>query len=96
MCAGQEVPVDILTNAVGLIVLNDIDNIIGNMFLILRNKRQEEDVDPLADNMELKDKVFAWWLTYWHLVLVVYYSLYFAGIYQFESPETGFPILALW
>jgi len=64
--------------------------------LILRNKRQEEDEDPIADGMELKDKVFSWWLTFWHLLLVLYYSLYFVGVYQFETPETGYPIIALW
>lgn len=68
-------------NSVGLLVLNDMDNIIGSVFLILRNKAKEEDEDPLAENIEYRDKVFARWLTFWHFLVVIYYSFYFLGVF---------------
>jgi hypothetical protein len=36
LTAGQETPVDILMNSMGLLVINDMDNIFGSMFLMLR------------------------------------------------------------
>ena len=67
-------------NSVGLLVLNDMDNIVAQLYLLLRNKKSEDD-DLLADNVEFHDKVFARWLAFPHILFVVYYAMWFMGVY---------------
>lgn len=80
----------------GLLVLNDMDNIVGQMFLILRNTKDEEENDLFADNMEFRDKVFARWLAFPHLLFVLIYVIWFMGGFQFAHPEDGWHTLLLW
>lgn len=100
MTAGQSTPVDILMNSMGLLVLNDMDNIFGQLFQLLYEKssgseeeeekeeEDEEDGDLLADNTKPRDRVFARWLTLWHLFVIIFYGMWFTKIFQFENPET--------
>lgn len=88
LTAGQATPVDILMNSMGLLVINDMDNIFGSIFLILRSKEEEEE-DLLGDGIEHRDKVFARWLSFPHFFLVFIYTLWFMGAFQFSHPEKG-------
>lgn len=58
MCAGQGNPIDILLNSAGLLILNDMDNVVGSLITTMRCKPKEEDEeesDLFGDNIEFRD-----------------------------------------
>lgn len=54
LTAGQSTPVDILMNSIGLLIINEMDNIFGSIFLMLRTK-EESDEDLLKDGIKWCD-----------------------------------------
>lgn len=94
LTAGQKTPIDVLMKLMGLLIINHMDNIFGNLFLMLRTKGEKED-DLLNKGLERRDKVFARWLSFPHLILVVVYGLWFLGAFQYENPEEGLVIIVL-
>lgn len=92
MTAGSDNPVDILMNSMGLLILNDMDNIVAQLFLVFQTK-EEEDSDLFAENLKPRDKIFAKWLALGHLGLVIYYGCWFSGLFQYDDPEAALHVL---
>ena len=82
LTAGSETVLDILMNAVGLIVLNDLDNIIAAVFIFNTGIDAEHEDDLLID----RDRQFGMAFSIPHFIWVFFYSLFFLGFYQLEQP----------
>lgn len=102
MTAGQGTPVDILMNSMGLLVLNDMDNIFAQLFILQKPHKTKEEVvegeeeeegDLLADGVQQIDIVFSKSLTNPHLLLVLFYALWFTAVFQFNDPEQAISVL---
>lgn len=68
LTAGSSTPIDILMNSMGLLVLNDIDNIVSGIFMVYRDQKEEDDSDLLAEGREYRDRVHAKWLSIIHVI----------------------------
>lgn len=82
LCAGSDSVLDILMNALGLMILNDLDNIVGSLFIFIVGIADEEEVDLFNQ----KDRIYALSFTYPHLTWVLFYCLWVLGVYQLQHP----------
>ena len=77
--AGQGNAVDILMNSTGLLILNDMDNIVGALFQI--HGDSDKLGKPLEEKVKKRDKIFASILALPHLIIVLTYALWFLGLF---------------
>jgi len=91
LTAGSETILDILMNAVGLIVLNDLDNIIATIFVFNTGIDGQHEDCLLID----RDRQFGMAFSIPHIIWVFFYSLFFLGVYQGEQPVTVFDNILL-
>ena len=90
--AGQGNAIDILMNSTGLLVLNDMDNVVGVLF----NLQNSQDEDAFKEKIKRRDIIFAQVITFPHLVFVTAYSLWFLGIIEFSHPLFGQELLTIY
>jgi len=86
LTASLKSTVDILMNAVGLLVLNDLDNIIGAIYLFVTDLSQEDEVEGLNQS----DKIYAMGFVIPHLTWVILYSLVCLRVISMDHPPTMF------
>ena len=86
LTAGSETVLDILMNAVGLVVLNDLDNIIGMIYVF------NAGIDSLHEDDILikRDRQFGMSFSIPHMIWVFFYSLFFLGVFQGKQPVIVF------
>ena len=91
LTAGSKTVLDILMNAVGLIVLNDLDNIIGAIFVF------NSGIDHAHEDEILirRDRQFGMAFSIPHMIWVLFYSLFFLGIFQGTQPVVVFKTILL-
>lgn len=98
VAAGQDNPVDILMNSTGLLILNDMDNIIGVLFEFNKpdedHKDEEEDeCHSFSEHVAKLDRLFGLCIVFPHGFLVFYYSLWFLGMYEVGHPMNGLAVV---
>ena len=85
LCAGQGTGFDMLMNSLALLALNDIDNIIAQLYQIISGINLEgQEVVSLTRRDYMFSKVFV----YPHILWVTFYSLCFLGIIPIEDPPS--------
>lgn len=94
IAAGQSNPVDILMNSTGLLILNDFDDIAGNLLESIHPR--DESLPSFQDKVEFRDKIFARILSLPHMFFALYYSAWFLGLYQYSHPMAGMETLYFW
>lgn len=92
IAAGQDNVVDILMNSTGLLILNDLDNLIGQLFIF----GEEDGGEDFMAKIRTRDKSYALILSFPHLLFVFYYMLMFTGVFQFEHPMKGLQTIIYW
>ena len=76
LTAGSETIIDILMNAVGLIVLNDLDNVIGNIYSFNSGIDSQHE-----DNLMIsRDRQFGMSFSVPHILWALGYSAWFLGL----------------
>lgn len=89
LTAGSETIIDILMNAVGLIVLNDLDNVIGNIYSFNSGVDSQHE-----DNLMIRrDRQFGMSFSVPHILWALGYSCWFLGLGQNPHPGNVFLII---
>lgn len=91
LTAGSDSVVDILMNAVGLLILNDLDNIVGKLYVFMAGLEDEETLETC----EGTDRIFSLSFALPHIIWVAFYSFWFLGIYQVSHPPSMFTAIML-
>lgn len=95
--AGQTDPVDILMTTTGLLVLNELDDIVGYVFTKYAHIEGEDFVnEKLNDGVESQDESFAAVLSFPHFFFVGYYTAWIVGIVDWKHPLEGYDFLRYW
>lgn len=89
LTAGTDSVVDILMNAVGLMILNDLDNIVGKLYVFMAGLEDDESFETCGKT----DRIFSLSFAFPHVLWVIFYSMWFLGIFQFEHPPTMFWVI---
>ena len=67
-------------NALGLLILNDLDNIVGALFVFVAGLENEDELEPFI----AKDRGYALSFVFPSLIWITAYSLVFLGIVNLE------------
>lgn len=83
-------------NSTGLLVLNDMDNIVAAIFMLQYDPTEHDESLKMEDKIQHRDKLFAKFLTFPYLLFTAIYTIWFLGVFQPDDPSVGFLTLILW
>ena len=83
LCAGQDTGFDMIMNSLALMALNDIDNIIAELFMVMSGINLDNIEVVVLDR---QDYFYSKFFAIPHMIWVLFYSLCFLGAIPIANP----------